>query len=112
MPPQNTNRSCSACGHEAKDNRPSQSRFESVACGHTAHADWRGGKPVLAPRCRYGGPVEAGTRRGDLRWLDADVGAVEILVLQGGEGVKANSGAARLRCRAAPINWFSYPISH
>jgi transposase len=34
-----TSRTCSACGHAADENRPSQAVFRCVACGHTANAD-------------------------------------------------------------------------
>jgi putative transposase len=37
--PRNTSRACPACGHTAKENRPTQEKFHCVACGHTAHAD-------------------------------------------------------------------------
>ena len=37
--PGNTSRQCPVCGHIAKANRPSQSEFRCVACGHTDHAD-------------------------------------------------------------------------
>ncbi|RZU99117.1 RNA-guided endonuclease InsQ/TnpB family protein [Spiribacter vilamensis] len=46
--PRNTSRTCSACGHVAKENRPSQSRFECVVCGHTAHADVNAARNILA----------------------------------------------------------------
>jgi putative transposase len=39
---------CSACGHQAKENRPSQARFQCVACGHTAHADLNAACNILA----------------------------------------------------------------
>jgi transposase len=32
-------RTCSRCGHCAKDNRLTQAEFRCMACGHTAHAD-------------------------------------------------------------------------
>lgn len=48
VPPQNTSRTCSACGHVASDNRRSQSRFECVACAHTAHADVNAARNILA----------------------------------------------------------------
>lgn len=35
----NTSRTCSACGHCEKANRPSQSKFLCHACSHTANAD-------------------------------------------------------------------------
>ncbi|MFG3437253.1 RNA-guided endonuclease InsQ/TnpB family protein [Nonomuraea sp. NPDC047897] len=37
--PRNTSRTCSRCGHCAKDNRLTQAAFACTACGHTAHAD-------------------------------------------------------------------------
>ncbi|MCG5220056.1 transposase [Streptosporangium sp. KLBMP 9127] len=37
--PRNTSRTCSRCGHCAKDNRPSQAEFACTACRHEAHAD-------------------------------------------------------------------------
>ncbi|MFF7551101.1 zinc ribbon domain-containing protein [Streptomyces canus] len=37
--PRNTSRSCSACRHRAKVNRPTHEKFHCVACGHTAHTD-------------------------------------------------------------------------
>ncbi|MFO7808469.1 RNA-guided endonuclease InsQ/TnpB family protein [Guyparkeria sp.] len=46
--PRNTSRTCSACGHVAKENRQSQSRFECVGCGHTAHADVNAARNILA----------------------------------------------------------------
>ncbi|MFI7441984.1 RNA-guided endonuclease InsQ/TnpB family protein [Nonomuraea indica] len=37
--PANTSRTCSRCGHCAKENRVTQATFACTACGHTAHAD-------------------------------------------------------------------------
>ncbi|MFG2848466.1 RNA-guided endonuclease InsQ/TnpB family protein [Kitasatospora sp. NPDC048296] len=37
--PRNTSRACPACGHTAKENRPTQERFHCQECGHQAHAD-------------------------------------------------------------------------
>ncbi|MDF2709646.1 MAG: transposase [Nonomuraea muscovyensis] len=37
--PANTSRTCSRCGHVAKENRLTQAAFACTACGHTAHAD-------------------------------------------------------------------------
>ncbi|MGW7259153.1 RNA-guided endonuclease InsQ/TnpB family protein [Streptomyces sp. NPDC054834] len=45
--PRNTSRTCPACGHTAKENRPTQEKFHCVACGHTAHADTIGATNVL-----------------------------------------------------------------
>ncbi|MFH8475518.1 RNA-guided endonuclease InsQ/TnpB family protein [Streptomyces sp. NPDC018000] len=45
--PRNTSRRCPACGHTAKENRPTQEKFHCTACGHTAHADTVGAINVL-----------------------------------------------------------------
>jgi IS605 OrfB family transposase len=37
--PKHTSQECSACGHTAAENRPSQAVFSCVGCGHAAHAD-------------------------------------------------------------------------
>jgi transposase len=34
-----TSQQCSCCGHTCRSNRPSQSVFKCVSCGHSAHAD-------------------------------------------------------------------------
>ncbi|MEV7238921.1 transposase, partial [Streptomyces sp. NPDC051020] len=45
--PRNTSRRCPACGHTAKENRPTQEKFHCTVCGHTAHADTVGALNVL-----------------------------------------------------------------
>ncbi|MFE9856615.1 RNA-guided endonuclease InsQ/TnpB family protein [Streptomyces sp. NPDC005780] len=45
--PRNTSRTCPACGHTAKENRPTQEKFHCVDCGHQAHADEVGALNVL-----------------------------------------------------------------
>ncbi|MGW2647544.1 RNA-guided endonuclease InsQ/TnpB family protein [Streptomyces sp. NPDC001393] len=45
--PRNTSRRCPACGHTAKENRPTQDKFHCQACGHHAHADTVGALNVL-----------------------------------------------------------------
>lgn len=45
--PRNTSRRCPACGHTAKENRPTQDKFHCQVCGHTAHADTVGALNVL-----------------------------------------------------------------
>lgn len=45
--PRNTSRRCPACGHTAKENRPTQEKFHCVSCGHNAHADTVGALNVL-----------------------------------------------------------------
>ncbi len=38
--PRNTSRTCSVCGHCAKENRKSQASFRCIQCGYAAPADW------------------------------------------------------------------------
>ncbi|MEU6410558.1 transposase [Microbispora sp. NPDC046933] len=45
--PRNTSRTCSRCGHCAKDNRVTQAPFRCQACGHEAHADVNAAKNIL-----------------------------------------------------------------
>ncbi|WP_411144766.1 RNA-guided endonuclease InsQ/TnpB family protein [Streptomyces sp. x-80] len=45
--PRNTSRRCPACGHTAKENRPTQEKFSCISCGHNAHADTVGAINVL-----------------------------------------------------------------
>ena len=47
VPPQNTSRTCPACGHVAKENRQTQARFACVACGFEENADQVGAINVL-----------------------------------------------------------------
>ena len=39
VPPQNTSRTCPACGHVSADNRKTQARFRCVECGYEGNAD-------------------------------------------------------------------------
>ena len=48
VPPQYTSQRCSCCGHVAKGNRTSQSRFECLDCGHTENADVNAARNILA----------------------------------------------------------------
>ncbi|MER6350648.1 transposase [Streptomyces sp. NPDC001634] len=45
--PRNTSRTCPECGHVAKENRVTQSKFECTACRFTANADHVGALNVL-----------------------------------------------------------------
>ena len=38
--PRDTSRTCSACGHCAKENRRSQAEFVCQSCGHSLNADF------------------------------------------------------------------------
>ena len=72
--PQNTSRTCPGCGHVSKHNRPTQARFDCVACGLKEHADWVGAINILRAghariACEVSGavmPPAAGTHRSDL----------------------------------------------
>ncbi|MBN6057980.1 transposase [Nonomuraea sp. RK-328] len=45
--PANTSRTCSRCGHCAKDNRLTQAEFRCRGCGHAAHADMNAAVNIL-----------------------------------------------------------------
>ncbi|MDF2710242.1 MAG: transposase, partial [Nonomuraea muscovyensis] len=45
--PRNTSRTCSRCGHCAKENRVTQAVFRCTACGQAAHADVNAAKNIL-----------------------------------------------------------------
>ena len=48
VPPQNTSRTCPACGHVSADNRRTQARFACVQCGYEENADVVGAINILA----------------------------------------------------------------
>lgn len=48
VPPQNTSRTCPACGHVSADNRQTQARFKCVECGFAENADVVGAINILA----------------------------------------------------------------
>ena len=63
VPPQNTSRTCPACGHVSKENRLTQARFLCVDCGYENNADVVGAINVLARGHRVlacGEPVQSG----------------------------------------------------
>ena len=73
VPAQNTSRTCPCCGHVSAENRPTQARFECVACGFEENADVVGAINVLRAgharlACEVSGavmPPAAGTHRSD-----------------------------------------------
>jgi putative transposase len=73
VPPQNTSRTCPACGCLSADNRQTQARFACVACGFKEHADLVGAINILRAgharcACEVSGavmPPAAGTHRSD-----------------------------------------------
>lgn len=86
VPPQNTSRTCPACGHVSADNRQAQARFLCVECGFEENADLVGAINILRAgharcACEVSGavmPPAAGTHRSDSFRLDAGVSAVGI----------------------------------
>lgn len=48
VPAHHTSQTCPCCGHVAKANRQTQSRFECVECGYTQNADRVGALNILA----------------------------------------------------------------
>ena len=48
IPPAYTSQRCACCGHTAKENRLSQSKFDCRVCGYTANADINGARNILA----------------------------------------------------------------
>lgn len=63
VPPQNTSRTCPACGHVAKENRQTQAKFLCVDCGFEENADLVGAINILAAgHAVYacGGTVQSG----------------------------------------------------
>ncbi|MCT8348705.1 transposase [Photorhabdus temperata] len=48
VPPAYTSQRCACCGHTAKENRLSQSKFVCQVCGYTANADVNGARNMLA----------------------------------------------------------------
>ncbi|WP_080206499.1 RNA-guided endonuclease InsQ/TnpB family protein [Salmonella enterica] len=63
VPPAYTSQRCACCGHTAKENRLSQSRFECLECGYTDNADINGARNILAAGhavLACGGMVQSG----------------------------------------------------
>lgn len=48
IPPAYTSQSCACCGHMAKENRQTQSKFVCQVCGYTENADINGARNILA----------------------------------------------------------------
>jgi putative transposase len=48
VPPQNTSRTCPACGHVSSENRKTQAKFACVECGYEENADVVGAINILA----------------------------------------------------------------
>ena len=57
--PRNTSRECSSCGYIDKANRPSQSVFKCLQCGHSLNADENAAR-VIASRAYINRPNVAG----------------------------------------------------
>ncbi len=48
IPPAYTSQRCACCGHTAKENRQTQSKFVCQVCGYTENADINGARNILA----------------------------------------------------------------
>lgn len=60
---QSRSKRCACCGHTAKGNRQSQSKFECLACGYTANAAVNSARNILAAGYAVlacGGMVQSG----------------------------------------------------
>ncbi len=122
VPPAYTSQRCAYCGHTAKENRLSQSKFRCQVCGYTANADVNGARNILAAGARRSclwrdgavrPPVEAGTHRND---SGDSLNVAGILVLQGVEDVNKQveltprPGFLTLptaRDTGCQVNWFA-----
>ncbi|HHU1988855.1 TPA: RNA-guided endonuclease InsQ/TnpB family protein [Escherichia coli] len=63
IPPAYTSQRCVCCGHTAKENRQTQSKFVCQVCGYTENADINGARNILAAGhavLACGGMVQAG----------------------------------------------------
>jgi len=56
--PSNTSRECAECGYIDKRNRPNQSTFRCLACGHAGHADVNAARVISGRAARK--PAEGG----------------------------------------------------
>jgi putative transposase len=50
--PKNTSRECAECGHTDTGNRPNQSTFRCLACGHAEHADINAARVIAGRAAR------------------------------------------------------------
>ncbi|APW46146.1 RNA-guided endonuclease InsQ/TnpB family protein [Rhodoferax antarcticus] len=64
VPAHNTSRTCPCCGHNAKENRLTQSKFFCVDCGYEENADVVGAMNVLARGHRVAACAEDGSGLG------------------------------------------------
>ena len=63
IPPAYTSQRCACCGHTAKENRQTQSKFVCLVCGYTENADINGARNILAAGhavLACGGMVQSG----------------------------------------------------
>jgi putative transposase len=63
IPPAYTSQRCACCGHTAKENRQTQSKFVCQVCGYTENADINGASNILAAGhavLACGGMVQSG----------------------------------------------------
>jgi len=72
VPPQNTSRTCPACGNISKDNRQTQADFVCIECGYENNADMVGAINILrAGHARFA--CEVNPEAGDQQQEPAEV---------------------------------------
>jgi putative transposase len=64
--PAYSSQECNRCGFVSRGNRPSQSRFACLWCGHKAHADVNGSRTLLSRRPGSDGAIAARDQAGAL----------------------------------------------
>jgi putative transposase len=84
VPAAYSSQTCSACGHVASENRPSQEKFKCVVCGYEDHADTNAAKVLLSRR--IGGDTACG-----------GIGAVGLPMKQECQRVLLSSTAQNVR---------------
>jgi putative transposase len=78
--PRHTSQTCAACGAVDAASRPSQSKFECVACGHEANADYNAALVIL--------------HRGQSAGVERDVGPASKREAKGRKAPKTSASAA------------------
>ena len=76
--PQNTSRTCQACGHVAKENRKTQAKFECVECGYRENADLNAARNILAAGHAVLAHGESAQSGRSVKWEPAEATTQEL----------------------------------